>query len=176
MTTHDRGSILVGLVVLACAGERSPDPAQTQPQIVFAVLSAVPEPGHARARQDTVWSSNDDLDSIYVILKGLPSGGPIQVTVTAEVRRVSLEDEAQGVVPPASSPTLVEVFTRDITDVGALPSFEPGRLLAVLRPSFLFGDWSRQHVEAGQSVVGLIIKAKIGANPVDAHLMLLPPI
>ena len=112
--------------------------AAQEPRIVFHVPPLVATAERNRERADTLWSPNDDRDSIQVELIGGRGAPFVDFRVEALI-----EPKFQGDDPPTPTPKGVRwVSWKELKRIhlDSLPRLGSGHLLFLLRPSKVVAD------------------------------------
>lgn len=102
-----------------------------RPRIVFLIPPLVPSADRPTERIGTVWSPNDDYDSVVVILRGAPPNGAISVVV--DVVASELGPEAGG--HEKRRPDRILRLKAETVQLSTLPRRKIGREILVLWPS-----------------------------------------
>lgn len=178
-----RGLIGSSLLLVACKS-REAIPAKAQlpssssaPEVVFYVPPLV-EASRARFTSVSEWSQNDDRDTIYVVLRGGSlESAVLGVSIDALVRRVSLADEAENVVPKDTIGRRVEWQRRVPIRADSLPKLGDGVLLKILQPSQIDRSVPGVDTKADEHVVVLRVTVLLPSGAeVTRTVKLLPSV
>jgi hypothetical protein len=163
--------VLSGLYLCSCMPERRSLPTSTNaPAVRFVVHSLI---GDATGRTDSVWSGNDDMDSVEIILEGMPPR--VQASATIELELATRPGEPGADRPPSSVRT-VQLKAMKLSSIDSLPRTNHGWLLFVVKPSTLHDS-----VEGHFGKEEVIEAVRVTVTPqsskrIVAHLSLLFPI
>jgi hypothetical protein len=156
----------------ASEGFRAGTPAQV-PRIIFHVPPLLATAERPRERTDTVWSPNDDRDSIQVVLIGGSNRSHVDIKV-----EVLIEPQSQGEDPPRAGKGLRAVNWKTIKDVriDSLSYVGDGHLLLLVVPSTVKADRTIA-MDVSEEVGGIRVSAISPAGQtISASLSFLPAI
>ena len=155
------------LAGLACRGVPAKDTsaATHAPQVQFAIVSL---DGDSTSALDSVWSQNDDVDSVDVLISD--AGGLVISSVDVNLV-IEHRSEGDAVQRAAAAPEVISWVTLRNVAVDSLLGESRGRRLLTLRPSAL-----QKHVAARGAdlwVVSVNMSILLPSRPVTRSLELL---
>lgn len=153
-------------------GFRAGTPAQV-PRIIFHVPPLLATAERPRERADTVWSPNDDRDSIQVVLIGGSNRSHVDIKV-----EVLIEPQSQGEDPPRAGRGARAVTWKTIKDVrlDSLSHVGDGHLLLLVVPSTVKADRTIA-MDASEEVGGIRVSViSSDGQTTSASLSFLPAI
>lgn len=177
---------VLGLVIAACSakppaadeGRAASQPAQglVNPEVVFFV-PGLPSRSVPRDRPVTVWSFNDDTDSIFVVVRGVSKDSVASVSVEINAKRSSWEAEVTSSRPPPVDTVgrwLPLVQARELASRPLRSEFG-GVVLLVLRPS-QFPDSLRGRIREHSVLSAARVTLRLqGGRVLEGTIGLLPP-
>ena len=142
-------------------------------RIRFYVPPLVATSDHPADRTDTLWSPNDDRDSILVVLSGNDVRGIATLLVDVGVGPLTMDDEPSNARP---IPRIIRWITLYHVSVDTLRRWSDGRLLMVVSPSALSRS-PRLALRSHEAVRSLRVRATL-PDGTDVHgtIELLPAI
>lgn len=145
-------------------------PTASDPCVSFWVTPLIGQ-SDGSMETDSIWSPNDHADSIMVVrARGEPSG-PVELRVDVGIRPIDLSDQS----PPAP-PRFERWRTVRHPDSSALARAEGGRVIAVLRPSELYGAGSPVRIGHEESALQARVQIVTGDTECSGTISLLPAI
>jgi hypothetical protein len=174
---------LLGCVLLgACdtTGDRAPSvevEQQAAPGLIFVVPPAFETEYRPRDAARNIWSPNDDLDSILIVLTG---GGDVDAaTLSIEVvtEHISLADLADSSHTTAGTNRTLDLHSNVPLRLDTLPPMQGGRLLLVVNPSSFYLPTSRLHLRPHEQVVEMLVSVEMSTGEIaHGRIELLPSI
>ena len=137
--------IVVSIVVGSCGqtSARLSGDARHQPGVQFWIIPRVGSADPATQRFDSIWSQNQEVDSIAILLTGA-DGMKLPLAVLELIADSSVEGDGYMAYP--TTRTLVWHSLRDVV-VDSLEPIHGSRRLLDIRPSLL---WDRVQADVGK--------------------------
>jgi hypothetical protein len=144
------------------------------PRIIFHIPPLVATADRPRERADTLWSPNDDRDSVQVALTGVSDSAHVSIRVEALI-----EPQSQGEDPPVRTTRGRRAVTwKTVKNIrlDSLTRLGEGHLLLLLQPSGLKADRTIP-MNAGEEVGGIRVNVVLSdGHTTSATLSFLPAI
>lgn len=155
--------ILSATAVACSAGTQEAGP-RGKLAVRFFVPSLIPN-AEWDATPDSVWSSNDDRDSIYVILVGAPKETIASILVEGRVERI-LSPDLESMIPDSEAdPHRISILRQEGVNLDAAPNAHTGRLLLILRPSSIDQTAQRSGlISPGEIITRLMVVVRLSTG------------
>jgi hypothetical protein len=137
-------SVTTCFLFISCGGNtpKTASSATNNPQIRFVIYDLDPDSGRTSSGQDSVWSQNDDRDSVLVLVSGADETLLAVVSIDVVAGERFEGDALRNATAVEQPPVPVTVLRNLSTD--SLPGMDGARIVWRFRPSDLQSQISKR--------------------------------